>query len=239
MEALAAGIVAAGDKAQLAAEWGGEGSADVLVAWGNRCPVDHPHKLLLEAGYINGSGPHYVDNRLRFISTSWNKLHGQSDGFQGVYKSDRWRQLGIKLRKWRADGDYVLVLDQHPGDATAPDARVWEAIVERVANGRQVVRRPHPLVGVSPPMAEHLDGALCALTWSSTAAIESVIAGVPTITAHDSCIARPVTSDVGAKLFTGDRRKWAHSLAYRQWTHSELRSADSWDSIWQAVCDTE
>lgn len=232
MTALARGMAGHGVTPTIATDYAGLESHDVIVCWGDRAPVKDRPRLMLEAGYINGAGSGYIENRLRFISTSWNGLHGRADNIT-EYPPDRWEALGIKLEPWRAVGDYVLVLDQCPGDAQAPDMQDWHAVLRSVKHKwKRYKKRNHPLMGNTRPLARDLAGAAVCVTWNSTAAVESVIAGIPTVTLDDGAIARPVTShSIFDPLYIGPREQWAYNLAYRQWSLDELTSGVAWDAI--------
>lgn len=238
--ALARGLVEHGDEVHIATDWAGVSDADeILVSWGDRAPMTDRPRLMLEAGYINGEGPEYVDRRLRFVSTSWNGLHGYGD--DGPNRpSDRWLALGVELKPWALSGDYILILEQAVGDAAAPPAGTMDGVIKALeTKGRPLRRRPHPLTAPARPLAVDLEGAKWAVTWSSTAAVEAVIAGVPTVALDPGAIAWPVCSHwigpswraKGDRFYLGPREQWAYNLAYRQWTHAELASGQAWEHI--------
>lgn len=240
MYALQNGMSQCGIDATVTGTWY-QGEFDVVVGW-NHCPIEHPRTLLLEAGYVNGDMADYTEGRLRFISTSWNQLHGKSDGFTRPRPSDRWDALNIDMKPWRTEGEYALIMDQHPGDSMSPPENHWREIAESLQSRIQVHVRPHPLIDTNKQRSSLLDElvmASCAVTWSSTAAIESVINGVPTIAFSEYCIAYPVCShDLSQSLYVGERDQWAYDLAYRQWTLDELRSGEAWEHLWPADYET-
>lgn len=206
-----------------------------LVTWGDPLSaISAVPRLCLEAGYINGDTGRYHDDRLRFISAGWNGLHGDSIDYIGKASPARWRALGIKPAKWRTEGKYVLVLGQHPNDALAPTERAQQQMVRQVRQNQGETRyRPHPLVDAhQPSLAEHLSEARRVISWASTAAVEAVLAGVPTVTLWSSAIARPVTAhSVEADDYTGYRSEWAYNLACRQFTLTELADGTAWEKL--------
>ncbi len=124
MRSLAAGMTKHGIEARVrSAPASPHADDNFFVSWGDPRPAQThgvPH-LILEAGYINGDGDSYNANRLRFISTSWNRRHGLSDWiWPDEPDGERWDALGIELRPWKQDGKYVLLLEQHYGDRAAP-----------------------------------------------------------------------------------------------------------------------
>lgn len=210
---------------------------DFVVTWGEKRKYDLP-QLVLEAGYINGCSGDYVSNRLRFVSAGWNGMHGRADCSHPEHPpSDRWNALGIEVQPWRDIGEYVLICDQHPGDIAAPPEGWWQPVAEQFRE--RVIYRPHPIVANEDmrSLAEALEDAKYCVTWSSTAAVEAVIAGVPTWALDEGSIAYGVCRneiamyDAGEDAYRPDRTEWLHRLAYRQWRHSELESGEAWEYL--------
>ena len=233
MTALAAGLKKHYFAVTLATDWAGVAGHDFIASYGDRAPAElHARpRLVLEAGHLTGTSGQYIADRLRYISAAWNGLHGRSDPLQHPVSADRWQRFGIELAPWRDLGEYVLLLEQVTGDATAPDWADWQRICRAViARGYTSYCRPHPLSSArAAPLAEDLARAWLAVTWSSTAAVEAVIAGVPTITFDAGSIAWPVTShSFMTPTYTGDRLEWLYNLAYRNWTLSELEDGSAW-----------
>jgi len=218
-------------------------AADALVVWGAKnvpAGIDIPY-LVLEAGYINGQSGDYVADRLRFVSAGWNGMHGRADPLPSDCPPDRWDALGVELAPWDDSGEYVLICGQHPGDAAAPgcDER-WAAETYLAGNlGLRVVYRPHPLTAPDlPPLSESLACACQCVTWNSTAAVEAVIAGVPTVALDRGSIAWEVASHaVLEPLWMGNRDRWAYNLAYRQWTLAELADGTAWEYLRYGLAD--
>lgn len=214
--------------------------ADFTVWWNKLAPPEAHKKpiLYLEAGYINGRSGHYVTDRLRFISAGWNGLHNDADSLYDA-PPDRWNKLGIQLKPWRVNVplERALLLGQVRGDRCAPGADTWDRIVTRSAMQFKHIRvRNHPLVSNEPPIEKHLADIDVAVTWASTAAVECVIEGVPTITLHKSAIAYPVTGHkINGKVAIPDRDQWAYNLAYKQWTHLELEDGSAWEWLKQGL----
>jgi len=208
--------------------------ADILCVWGFRSiPAAHQGPVLhLEAGYINGTSGDYVPDRLRFISTSWNGMHGRAQ-HTPVGEVGRWVSLGIEVHPWRTGGDYALVIGQHPNDGACVGYDQAKTVDDLVDRSMIPVRfRAHPLIQPTVPLAVDLrDAALC-VTWNSTAAVESVIAGVPTVALDAGSIARPVCShDILEPPVRCDRVPWLADLAYRQWTEAELANGLAWEHL--------
>ncbi len=235
MSALAVGLKNHGISSKLGNSLCGIDEADFVVSWGDKLPAQiQIPRLILEAGYINGQSGDYVRDRLQFISTGWNGLHGRADSGRLDCPSDRFDGLGIELSPWRTGGNYALICGQHPGDSCAPTTEMTKKIADEVQRVYLEYRfRPHPLIAnTMRPLRDALADARVCVTWNSTSAIEAVIAGVPTIALDRGSMAWDVTSHaVSDELFRGDRSQWAYNLAYRQFTHDELASGVAWEVI--------
>lgn len=203
-------------------------SGPLTVVWGLRQArkVAGP-VLILECGHINGTSGDYRADRARFVSASWNDLHGLADPMPPA-PDDRWKALGIELRDWAGPGP-TLVLGQHPGDASVPVnyARLLASLLERLPDARF---RPHPLVKRSERhLHDELDESGRVVTWSSNASVEALIAGVPVVTLSEMAITRPVSAhSLDAPDWRGDRLPFLSWLAYRQWTLAEYASGEAW-----------
>ncbi len=238
MKAFARGMARHGIDACLNQPSASPRADDFIVTWGDKVQTRSngvPH-LILECGYINGTGHNYSKNRMRFISASWNRRHGLSDwAWPQETSAERWDMLGIELMPWRLDGDYVLLLEQHPADKAAPKVEKFRReIADECARREWPCRvRHHPAYRLNErTLDEDLADASLTITWCSTASIEAVIAGVPTYTLGPGSIAAPVTrQSLEDEPYVGDRTTWANRLAYRQWSMAELADGSAWPHI--------
>lgn len=235
MIALGSGLARHGIHINISPSIASAEHADFIAWWGDKVPAELCGKprLILEAGYINGQSGDYVKDRLRFVSVGWNGLHGCADPGPLDCPPDRWDAIGVKLRPWRTDGNYILICDQHPGDSVSPGNRKWWVEALPKDEGMSTIYRPHPLMANDMgPLSQSLRDAAMCLTWSSTAALEAVCLGVPTVTMNRGSMAWDVTSHrVSDPPYLGEREQWAYNLAYRQWTHDELKDGTAWRHI--------
>ena len=150
---------------------------------------------------------------------------------------------GVEIKPWRPaerDGPILVVLQSelwfelHELPAREWVARVVGALREHT--GRDVVVRAKPPPREIDPRTfpEVLAGAWAVVTWSSNAAVQAVLEGVPAFTWVDcaatamgskdlSLIERPPTPP--------GRRRWAQVLASNQWTRAEVASGRAWRDL--------
>lgn len=177
------------------------------------------------------------------------------------------REFGIALAPWRRSGQHVLVVGQMPGDASlrGTDILAWmEEVIAtlRRHTDRPILVRPHPLTnsrqmeamagrlrglkGVTVdfppdgPIGTALQGAWASVTFSSTAAVDSLLAGVPAFSFSPVSIAWPVTGHDLARIEDPEmppREPWLHDLAYAQWSPTEMQAGVVWQRLRGPVLD--
>lgn len=242
LEALAAGVKVTGDTVVLPGE-----TADCAAVsnWGDALELRARYErvLVCECGYLG--------NRNYYSALSWDGLNGR--GRHGLAPA---RALGniVRLDPWRWRGvrpSNALLLGQVPWDwavrlALEPLRLSYEDFVRQTTAtllqlGYTVRFRPHPEVYMRDPrparaqrpLREELEEAELAVTLNSTAAIEAVCMGVPTVVCDRSgSMAAPVST-----TFTGPfeeppaRKAWANLLARQQWSLDELEDGSAWRTM--------
>jgi hypothetical protein len=228
-------------------------SCDLLVMWGVRQqPWITGQKAvggevcILERGYLA--------DRFAWTSVSFGGgLNGRGT-FRGLHHDgSRWeRHFAHLMRPWRKwiwpTAGYALLIGQVPGDNSlrGVDIDAWyrATAAEAARKGSPVRFRPHPMAlqrgilrGVDgvPTLGGSLEDALAGadvvLTFNSNTAVESVLAGVPTVAFDEGSMAWPVTGHAVGEIITPDRTPWTHWLAWCQWTMDEMRSGDCWAAV--------
>lgn len=146
------------------------------------------------------------------------------------------------MQPWKTGGDYVLIMGQVPGDASLQgrDMMPWYEQAARASAekyGIPVQFRPHPLAARKGHMqslknaalstgelSEALSGAAVVVTFNSNSAVDSVLAGVPTVAVDQGSMAWDVAGHEVGDCVTPSRDAWASRLAWCQWSLEEIRS---------------
>lgn len=208
-------------------------AGETVVCWGWR-GGQHYHDagcrvLVMERGYIG--------DRFAWTSLGWNGLNNRGtmpdppDDGGARFKE---HHAGL-LQPMQPGGEYVLLCGQVPGDMSLQGADLYPWYVERAeywrARGKLVLFRPHPLAHLRGPvrplpgvpmlngeLSDALAGAELVETFNSNTAVDALLAGKLISVA-----------DCGSMAWDGgDRERWAHRLAWRQFTMDEIRSGFAW-----------
>ena len=165
--------------------------------------------------------------------------------------SNRAEQLGLKLKPWRYDGEFILICGQHEKSLqwqNMPRMSTWVydtiSTIQQYSD-RPILFRPHPrctlphiekeFKNVHRQEPVHIKGTYddfdmnfkniwCTISWSSNPGIHSIIEGVPAVTSPHS-LAWPVSTtklEFVDKPFTPDRQQWLHDYAHTEWTIEEI-----------------
>lgn len=193
----------------------------------------------------------YVGDRFQWTSLGWNGLNGRADFRLPAQVDDqRWRDNFENLMKpWQMGGDRIVVMGQHPNDASVRRIKFVEwadSVIEklRTMTDTPIVFRPHPLAMRVRVKADTLHGDLASalvraaavVTYNSNSGVDAVLAGVPTIAMDEGSMAWPVTThELMPEPPHKVRDDWAHRLAWCQWTLPEIESGLAWEHVGRDV----
>ena len=227
-------------------------SADINVIWsvlfngrmaGNKAVWEQQKPtIVLEVGGINRGTTWKVGlngiNRDAYFGPSGNS-------------SDRVRLLGLQVKPWKYDGEYILVCGQHDKSLQWKDMPAMATWVHdtitfiRAQTDRPIIFRPHPRCPL--PAIEHdfkhvkrqeplqikgsyddfdmqFDNIWATVSWSSNPAIHSIINGVPAFTGPSSLafdVAEQNLRNIENPLY-GDRTQWLNDYAHTEYTIGEI-----------------
>lgn len=181
---------------------------------------------------------------------------------------DRLRhELGLECRDYRKAGDHILLVGQVPGDASLRglDVVKWleSTVIDLSAwSDRRIVIRPHPLSGHAAlsnlarslrsrgmtnweirsggTLSDALRNAWATITYSSGAAIDSLLMGVPALSMCPASMAWSVSDHELGKIEQPtlfDRRPWLDRLAHSQWATAEIADGTVWERFRAKIAD--
>jgi hypothetical protein len=216
---------------------------DVVVFWSARRrqlianqKAARRHYIILERGYFG--------NREAMTSAGWNGLNGRADFRNAGMPADRWKKHGLPIAEW-GKGEYALILGQVPGDMSHAHANIdawysrmveeWGALMpvrfRHHPGGEWTGVRNHSVTVLRNSLEEALANAAIAVTFNSTAGVNSLLAGVPVYAEDEGSMVYKVASHTVGQIMYPNRQQWAHDLAYCQWTVDEMASGETWEHL--------
>lgn len=185
----------------------------------------------VQSAWSSGKPWYWIDNsyiddaRGQYFRVTKNRL--QHDG-SGDTDGKRLAALGVQIEPRRRGGDYALAIEQSEmfmRYVVAQDGWLSKALY---GLGPVKIR---PWSSDKPRLlttfAADLRRANVLVTYSSAAAVEAVIAGVPVVVGKDSaayCMNGSLPSE-------DERARWAGVLADQQFTLAEMRSGYAWEVL--------
>lgn len=253
-EAFEAGLKAAGYRLEPGVPAGQGRPGDVLVIW-NRHFDTAPHAadmersggtvLVAENGYLG-----LCPERRQYYALAIGGHNGSGRWHIGA--EDRFAKLGIEVKPFRSHPDgHIVVFGQRGIGTTAmaspPNWHIDVAARLRKIQPREVRISPHPgPPAIDPEVTKktiaELDGAYCAVIWSSARGVRALVEGVPVIYQAPHWIGELAAAhDLG---MVGRLEGWArddlraralHDMAWAQWSVDEIQSGDAFRTLMQAT----
>ncbi len=222
------------------------GSFDACVVWGwavgkrVRDSFDCP-MLVMERGYIG--------DRFEWTSCGWDGLNGRAR-FTQVDDGKRFnRHFGHMLKDWKkSDGGYSLIAGQVATDHNVAHINIlsWyrDVAVRLWRAGMKPMFRQHPVDtrrNVEMPaisFADIVDGTLeeafsvadMLVTYNSNSAIDALMSGIPVHVEDAGSMVYDLASHDLTKVYP-DREPRLQQVAWCQFSMSELKSGDAWDTV--------
>jgi len=175
--------------------------------------------ICLDLGYFD-------ETKFEKFTISVNGVHGTSQKMPVETLPPRPKP---ELHPWRRDGRNIVILApgataeaQQANGSQYPVEWLDKTVEDAKKTGRPVIIRWHPRklpYGVEPqgPIEDMYDDAYLAVTYQSTAAVQTIIAGVPTAIWNKRCAASPMCSYQSFDPIYPDRGEWLHDLSYREY----------------------
>ena len=193
---------------------------------------------------------YYVDHGYTARGHAYDKLTGKW-AYNGLYRvcrnafqwngipfdcgSERadWQRIR-KPKPWRKSGRHIVVCPMSPfvAEHMGIEPKEWlAAVMSEISlhTDRPITVKPKES---DAPLSAALADAWCMVAHTSTAAIEAVLAGVPTIvlatgTAMDTMAGHDLSS-IEAPPMPDNRDEWRASMAWQQWTLDEIADGKHW-----------
>ena len=204
--------------------------------------LQHKPTIVLEVGGIKRGTTWKVGlngiNRDAFFSNSGND-------------DNRVRLLGLELKPWQTDGEYILIAGQHDKSLqwqNMPKISDWVMqTIETIQkhSKRPILFRPHPRCPLPHIEKEfknvkrqdpiHINGTYddfdlqfsniyATVSWSSNPGIHSVIQGVPAFVGPSSLAYDVANKDLAMieQPVLFERQQWLNDYAHTEWTLEEI-----------------
>lgn len=179
-------------------------------------------------------GDHAYFGRNQYYRVAKNTY--QHDG-SGNYPPDRFHRFGRWVYPWRSGGSHIVVCpnsDVYFG-LHGLDGPTW--VRDTVATLRQHTDREIRVrwKKTALPIQADLVDAHAVVVFSSAAAVDALIVGVPVFTLADfACSVRMGLSDltkIESPIYPDDREAFLWALAYHQWSLSEMIQGMAWRTL--------
>lgn len=160
----------------------------------------------------------------------------QYEGISVAPSYARWDAHRLRLEPWRTDGRHILVCppDKPIAQLMGFDEHYWlDDVLCRLQynTDRPIKVRTRD---TESPLADDLRGAWAMVTWTSNAAVDALLAGVPVFCTGDcaaSAMGRADPVNIEYPYYPDDREEWAATLAANQWTLDEIASGMAWERL--------
>lgn len=224
-------------------------SRDICAAFLQGCPTNAQGACFYGADQTNidhwqrcrasGEPYYYIDNAYfdKTRGTHFRITQGaiQHNG-QGQSSGERFRALALQIKPWRSDGEHIVVCPQ--SDAFMRDiaglktnwlsdaVRTMALFSNRRFKVRNWDRNKSILMAT---LAEDLKNAWILVTYSSAAAINALLAGIPISAADGAAYLMGVNiKHIEEPIYPEDRERFFGVLADNQWTLDEFRDGTAW-----------
>ena len=218
-------------------------------------------RIIMDAAFFNSVRVMDFEDRWEdaYHSVGYDHIKGAADYCNKNSPSDRWEDLNLEMKEWRNSGEHILVLGQNETGFGMNhfSGNKFAAFSDLIFDIRKYTDRPivfrmhkhkrseYDLVFKNLEMKNvfasqmsndnsifnDLKNAWCSVAITTNAAVDSILYGIPVITADKISAAYEVAehdiSNIENPLMP-DRTQWAYDLAYAQWNLEEIREGLPW-----------
>jgi hypothetical protein len=190
---------------------------DLLIQWGYLRTPAIRSAIALRKPFIILDRGYFDPDRVQRVSVSFNGHGGLSMELDGV--ENRPPRYHPEIQPMREGGETIQIIGQMEGDASLRGASIaaWmnrKAIEAHDQYHLKVIKRAHPRMlnpwePAQEPLEDTFDDTLISISYSSTAAVQTTLAGVRSVVEHPASLAYEVRRD--------SRPLWAHKLSQREY----------------------
>jgi len=217
---------------------------------GRKMFEENVHQRVGINGFLNNQATFYPtdmpSDRFNNLDIGWNGWKRKEDGhiLLMLQLPGDASLRGMEMFKWaawaineiRKHSDKKIIVRTHPGHNPKDSDSVHKFVAD-------VARGPHKDIEWSiggregTTLQQDLKGASVSISYTSGSAIDSVLAGIPTITCDPGNMAYDISSKYIRNLnnphMETDKavKQWLYNLAYSQWTHREFQDGTCWKHL--------
>lgn len=228
--------------------------------------IKNGRKAICMDGGVFATWQRIERNEIFLYRSAFNAPNNDGDFLNKNSPSDRWplmkKLCNLDCKDWRTKGDHILLaLQSDKGwsfDKTSVVGWALDTIKEiRKYSDRPIWIRQHPwakttegekIQRVYPDVKvtetsrtgflKDLENCHALVTYNSTAAVDSIVCGIPSFVTNDKCMAWDVANKDLSKIENPDlidRMQWLYDLSYCQWTLEEYQSGEVWKRFKEQV----
>lgn len=195
-------------------------------------------------GFLNNHGKFYLSNnpgdRREDLGIRWKGWNHNKDGhillmlqlpgdasLRGINIYDWTKQTISRIRKY---SNKKIVIRTHPAHNLKDTDEFYKFAYELLVKNLNIEFS----LGNEKLINEDLEKAYCTVAYTSGSSIDSIIAGIPVLTADPGNFAFEISSNYledieNLKLAPADIvEQWINNLTYSQWSVDEIKRGDAW-----------
>lgn len=166
------------------------------------------------------------------------KNNYQHDG-SGYAAPERWKRFGRPIKPWRTSGRHIVVCPNSEVYCRLHgfDVMHWLQEVQRTvrAHTRRPIKVRWKKDSGRNPLQRDLVNAWAVVVYSSAAAIEALLSGVPVFTLAPFAATYQMglsdLSQIEHPIYPDDRERFMEVIAANQWTLPEIFNGDAWRAL--------
>lgn len=172
-------------------------------------------------------GPYLLIDRASFRDPEFVSLVRDGHGRRGDHRVPenpdpaRWKRIGVPIEPW-GSGPRKILCGQHASWCPTSLAEFYKTPATHF--------RRHPAADnpTGLPETRVWRDAGLAITLNSSVGVESVMAGVPTVTLDEGAMAWDVSGHSVDEVIKPPRQEWLSWLAWTQWSWDEIAEGKPW-----------